>query len=154
MRMGVLKYTYQGREGGNVLNRLKRWLRYFISKDFLMFLITGAFNTLTTSLFSTWLSYVIHDNISATIGYILALALSYFINSPLVFHKSYSMKSFWYYMLSYIPNFLIYTGICFITINWLKLPQFIATALPIMVAGPVTFVILKFFAFGEKGKKG
>lgn len=128
---------------------IKLW-KIFASPEFLKFLLAGCVNTFNTSLFSSLFAYFIHDNISAALGYIFSLVIAYFINGKFVFHKPYSKKSFIVFVMSYIPNFIIYNIFCFITINLLDLPQFFATAIPVAVAGPVTFLIIKLFAFKDK----
>ena len=100
----------------------------FLSKKFIGFCLIGIVNTFNTAFFS-WLAHLkIQENISAYIGYFR-------------------------FLLSYVPNLLIYTLASMLTINVLKINQFWATAIATAVGGPITFVIIKLFAFEGLPKK-
>lgn len=122
----------------------------FINKKFISYCLAGAVNTFTASFFS-WLAHlVIQENIAAYTGYIISLIINYFLNSCLVFKKRPSLISFLRFSISYIPSFIIYFLVTFITINLWQLPQFWATVLAAMAGGPITFIIIKLYAFGSR----
>lgn len=125
----------------------------FFSKKFIGFCLIGIVNTFNTAFFS-WLAHLkIQQNISAYIGYFISLTINYILNSKIVFKCKLSLKKYFCFLLSYIPNFLIYTFASMMTINVLKIGQFWATTIATVVGGPVTFVIIKLFAFEERLKK-
>lgn len=137
----------------NTVKRIfKNLYKMFVNKEYLLFCLLGIVNTVNTSLFSSLLVYIMQENIAAALGYVCSLIIAYFFSGRIIFHHKYSKATFIKFILSYIPNYLIYNGICLITINLLEWPQFIATFVPVMIAGPITFVIIKLFAFREKGK--
>ena len=63
------------------------------------------------------------------------------------------MKKYLRFLISYIPNLIIYTLVSFITINLWQLDQFWATVLATAAGGPITFVIIKIYAFGNRIKE-
>lgn len=126
--------------------------RTFFSKKFIGFCLIGIINTFNTAFFS-WLAHLkIQENISAYIGYFISLTINYALNSIIVFKNRLGFKRYFKFLLSYIPNFIIYTLVSFLTINVIKMDQFWATVLATAAGAPITFVIIKLFAFGNKGK--
>ncbi len=127
----------------------QKLFRTFYSKKFLGFCLIGCVNTFNTAFFS-WLAHLkLQQNIAAYIGYFISLTINYFLNGKLVFKENLSIRNYLRFLLSYIPNFIIYFLVSFITINLIRLPQFWATVIAIAVGGPVTFVIIKLYAFGD-----
>lgn len=128
-------------------NFFKKVKRTFFTKKFLEFTILGGINTLNTAIFSHIANKIVQENIATVIGYIISLTIAYFINCMVIFKDKLSINGYLKFWISYIPNFIIFFLVTFITINTLGLPQFWATVLAAMVAGPVTFIIMKIFAF-------
>lgn len=125
----------------------------FLSKKFIGFCLIGVVNTFNTAFFS-WLAHLkLQENISAYIGYFVSLTINYALNSVIVFKKKLSFKKYLRFLLSYVPNLLIYTLASMLTINVLKIDQFWATAIATAIGGPITFVIIKLFAFEGLTKK-
>lgn len=122
----------------------------FINKKFIRYCLAGIVNTFTASFFSWLTHHVIQENIAAYIGFIISLTINYFLNSLLVFKKRPSFRSLLRFSVSYIPSFIIYFLVTFITINLWRLDQFWATVLAAMAGGPVTFIIIKLYAFGSR----
>lgn len=120
------------------------------SKKFILFSVIGVVNTFNTALFSTIYAKWIQDNISSTLGYLTALCIAYLLNTTITFKRKISFDAFIRFLLSYIPNFLIYTVVSFFTINLFHWPQFIATALAAIIGVPVTFLLMKVFTFRDK----
>ena len=121
----------------------------FISRNFLIFTLLGTFNTFTAALFSSMASFLLQDNFAAVVGYIVSLTISYFLNCWLVFKRRPALVRYFKFLASYIPTFILYFLVTFITINALDLPQFWATVLAAMTGGPLTFIIIKLYAFGK-----
>lgn len=110
-------------------------------------MVIGIINTADTAVFSHLFNLFLDKNLSGTLGYAVALIIGYLLNCLLVFKATPTVTRFIKYAVSYIPNFLIYTVISVIAINLLGLKTIIATALAAVIGVPVTFVILKIFAF-------
>lgn len=127
--------------------KLKMFSKTFFSVKFLGFCLIGIINTLNSAFFS-WLTHLfLQENLAAVCGYIISLTINYVLNSTLIFKKKLSLRSLFRFTLSYIPNFIIYFLITFLTINTLNFSQFIGTVIAAMAGGPVTFIIIKLYAF-------
>ncbi len=125
--------------------------RTFLSKYFIEFCVLGVINTLNDAIFSSiyhWLG--LQDNVAAVVGYYTALTIAFFLSSRFIFKKRPSLQRYIKFFVSYIPNFIIFFLVTFITINTMGLPQFWGTILAAMVGGPVTFVIMKIYTFRGK----
>ncbi len=121
----------------------------FISRKFLGFCLLGVLNTLNTALFS-WLGhYFLQDNVAAVFGYGVSLTCAFLLNCRIIFHKRPRLGGYIRFIISYIPSFIIYFLLTFLTINTLDIPQFWATIIAVAAGGPVTFVIIKIYAFGQ-----
>lgn len=122
----------------------------FLNKKFIGFCLIGIINTFNTAFFSWLLHFRIQDNIAAHIGYFISLTINYVLNSLVVFKSRLTLKKYFKFILSYIPNLIIYTFVTLLTINVFHLGQFWATVLATMAGGPITFVIIKLFTFGNR----
>lgn len=122
----------------------------FLSKKFIGFCLIGIINTFNTAFFSWLAHFKIQENISAYIGYFISLTINYVLNSIIVFKNRLSLKRYFRFLLSYVPNFIIYTLVSLLTINVMQMNQFWATVLATAAGAPVTFIIIKLFAFGNK----
>lgn len=122
----------------------------FLSKSFLTFCALGTVNCLTNSTFSALFSKFLQKNIAAIFGYIISLSIAFLLSSRFIFKTEPSFKKYFRFLISYIPNFIIFTLIIFATINTWKLPQFWGTFIAAVAGGPITYVIIKMYAFGNK----
>ena len=134
----------------NVLRKVKET---FFSKRFLKFCLAGIINTFNAAFFSWLVHFFLQDNFAAVVGYIISLTINFSLNCKFIFKRRMNLRSYFRFLLSYIPNFLIYFLVTFITINTLGLEQFWGTVLAAMAGGPITFLIIKFYAFGKAGNK-
>lgn len=132
----------------NLLGKLKRT---FISKKFIEFCVLGVINTFNDALFS-WIYHILglQDNIAAVAGYFTALTIAYFLSSYIIFKRKPTLQRYIKFFVSYIPNFIIFFLVTFITINTMGLHQFWGTVLAAAAGGPVTFVIMKIYTFKTK----
>ncbi len=125
--------------------------RTFVSKYFIEFCVLGVINTLNDAIFSSFYHWLgLQDNVAAVVGYYTALTIAFFLSSRFIFKKRPSLKRYIRFFVSYIPNFIIFFLVTFVTINTMGLPQFWGTILAAMVGGPVTFVIMKIYTFRGK----
>ena len=124
--------------------------RTFVSKKFICFCALGVINTFNDAFFSWIYHFVMQENVAAVLGYFTALTIGFFLSSRFIFKKPPALNRYIRYGISYIPNFIIYFLVTFITINTLNLPQFWGTVLAAMMGGPITFVIMKVYTFGKR----
>ncbi len=125
----------------------------FLSKGFLEFCALGLINTFNDSFFS-WMYSLIpivgRGNLAAVLGYVTALSIAYLLSCRVIFKSKPGFKSYVRFVISYIPNFIIFYLVTFITINTWHLHQFWATAIAAAAGGPITYVIIKIYAFRKK----
>lgn len=124
----------------------------FLSKKFIGYCLIGIINTFNTAFFSWLAHFKVQENIAAYIGYFISLTINYILNSIIVFKNRLNLRRYLRFLLSYVPNFIIYTLVSLLTINIMQINQFWATVLATAAGAPVTFVIIKLFAFGSRVK--
>lgn len=128
----------------------QKFKKIFFQKDFIKFLCIGCFNTLNGVVFSKIFTRFLHPNIAFVTGYILSLTIAYLLNSKLNFKQNLSLRTWIKFCISYIPNFIIQNVIVLIVYNWLGFPDIIGFAAAAVIGLPVTFLLLKFFAFKDR----
>ena len=136
-----------------IINLLGKAKRTFLSKGFIEFCALGLINTFNDSFFSWMFSlipFIGRGNLAAVLGYAVALSIAYLLTCKVIFKNKPSFESYRRFLLSYIPNFIIFYLVTFITINTWHLHQFWATALAAAAGGPITYVIIKIYAFRKK----
>lgn len=135
----------------HVANFLINLKKTFLSKKFIEFSLFGIVNTFNDALFSSIATFFIdQQNAAAVFGYVVALTIGFFLNCRYTFKSKPTLKKYIRFCASYIPNFIIYFLVTYITLNTLGMTQFWGTVLAAMAGGPITFVIIKFYAFGKK----
>ena len=125
----------------------------FFSYNFIMFVVIGVINTLNSVWISYLLSLALDANLSFAAGYIISLGIAYILNSVFNFKQKLSFVRFIKFAISYIPNFIIQNVVVIIVYNILGIHKLIAYALAAVIGIPVTFIILKLFAFKSGDKK-
>ena len=137
--------------GGEITEFFQKLKRTFLSKGFIEFCVLGLINTFNDSMFSWLFSFAVgRGNLAAALGYAVSLSIAYFLTCRVIFKSKPSSKSYFRFIISYVPNFIIFFLVTFITINTLHMHQFWATALAAMAGGPITYVIIKIYAFRKK----
>lgn len=143
-------------------NKLTDWYEYeetrteklknmFLTPEFLMFLVVGVINTLSNVVFSTIYSLFITSTTAAFIpGYITSNVVAYILNSKLTFKERLGFVRFVKFFISYIPNFLIQSSIVAVYERLIDGPAVIAYAIAAVIGVPITFIIMKIFAFKKK----
>ena len=119
----------------------------FLDKQFIKFLFVGVINVLKGVLFSYVFSRFLSVNIAFIVGYASSLTVSYFLNSFIVFKDKLSFDKYVKFVISYIPNFVIQLSSVQFFYHMLSLNELITYALAAVIATPITFLFLKFFAF-------
>ena len=143
--------------GNNILpwdqyspGKVKKLKNIFFTKEFFTFLIVGGINTINGIVFSYVYSLFLGVNVSFVLGYVTAMTISYLLNSTLVFKEDMGVIKYIKFCISYIPNFIIQNIFVLIFYNILHWNKLIVFALAAIVGVPVTFIIMKFFAFNKK----
>ncbi len=143
--------------GNNILpwdqyspGKVKKLKNIFFTKEFFTFLIVGGINTINGIVFSYVYSLFLGVNVSFVLGYVTAMTISYLLNSTLVFKEDMGIVKYIKFCISYIPNFIIQNIFVLIFYNILQWNKLIVFALAAIVGVPVTFIIMKFFAFNKK----
>ena len=111
----------------------------------------GGINTLSGITLASIYSLFLQTNIAFVLGYITALIAAFFLNSYFVFHNKPGFTKLIRFIISYIPNFAIQNVLVLILYNgfgWHRLLVFVLAAI---IGIPITFLILKFFAFNKEG---
>ncbi|MEG1003687.1 GtrA family protein [Clostridium sp.] len=129
---------------------IEKLLKIFLSREFLVFLIIGIINTFNGVVFSIIYSQFFNANIAFIIGYISGLFISYILNSWITFKENLELNKFIKFAISYIPNFIIQNIVVLLVFNIIGLNKLIAYVLAAIIGVPVTFVLMKFFAFAKK----
>ena len=119
----------------------------FFTPQFFLFLFQGAVCTLLCIIISLILSRYIDPAIAYIGGYSAAILLGYVLNSFIVFKMPLTVVRLVKFLISYIPNFLILFAIVAVSLNVFDLPPIISYTIAPVIGLPLTFVLLKFFAF-------
>ncbi|MCE5222396.1 MAG: GtrA family protein [Clostridium sp.] len=130
-------------------NVIQKFKDTFYSKQFIIFVLIGIINTFNGTVFSYIYSSFLSTNIAFLPGYISGLLISYILNSLITFKEKLSFQKLIKFTVSSIPNFII-QYIVVITSNMLGLHKLFAYMLAAIIGVPVTFLLLKFFAFNKR----
>lgn len=131
----------------------KRIKNCFFSKNFILFVIIGLFNTFNGTIISYLLSLYLQPNLAFVAGYIISLCIAYLLNSLFNFKKKLSLQALFKFCVSYIPNFIIQNLTVIIIYNILGFYKLIAYVLAAIIGIPVTYLFIKFFAFSSQKEK-
>lgn len=126
-------------------NKLRKM---FLSAEFILFLVVGVINTLSNIIFSGIYSMFIPNTTAAFLpGYITSNITAYFLNSMITFKERLSFVRYIKFFISYIPNFAIQTLTVYLFDEFTDYPSIIAYAAAAVIGIPVTFILMKVFAF-------
>lgn len=135
----------------SVMDKIKNM---FFETSFILFLIVGCINTINGILFSFLYSlFISNANVAFVVGYITSLTISYLLNSYISFKEKLTWKKYIKFCISYVPNFIIQNIIVFLVYNLLGCYKLIAYALAAIIGLPVTYILIKVFAFRRKVTK-
>lgn len=123
----------------------------FLTKEFGLFLLIGCLNTFDCSLLATLLTPVTgNTNVAFNLGYLLSNGIAYVLNARLVFPTALSWRGWGKFFLSYVPNYLVQNGLVAVAYNLLGVPPVVSFILAAVLGVPVTFLLVKLFAFGQR----
>ncbi len=133
------------------MNIIEKAKHHFLTKEFFLFLIVGCINTFNSTFIAWLISYLSpYGNLNFNIGYILANIVAYWMNSVIIFHEGLSLERYIKFFISYIPNYIIQNIIVVIFYNMLSLPAVASYLIAAVLGIPVTFLMVKIFAFEKK----
>lgn len=92
-------------------------------------------------------------NLAFNIGYLLSNVLAYVLNCYFIFPSKLNLGQYVRFAVSYIPNFVIENLVVLISYNYYTIPPLASFLLAAFVAMPITFLLVKLYAFGCKLKK-
>lgn len=126
--------------------------KYFFNIQFLKFLVVGILNTINGVLFAGLFSLLVSQaNIAFVLGYIIAVCISYLLNTFFVFsEKNICFNKFMKFCISYLPNFALQNIIVYMLSVFLKVSNLSVYVLSSAVSFPLTYLLLCFFAFKKK----
>lgn len=125
----------------------------FNLREFVLFLIVGVINTFNGVVFSWLYSCGLNPNMAFAAGYLTSLSAAYLLNTMLIFRNKLNFMKYIKFCISYIPNFIIQNAAVILFYNILNWHKLMAYALAAIVGIPITFLAVKFFAFGKKSSK-
>lgn len=139
---------------------LMKYVRRFLTVQFVLFVTVGVINTFNTAVIATVLDavknrffvgaeYIERYNITFVTGYVLSMIISFFLNTYITFREKPTWKKFIKFPLSYIPNFLI-QYVCVALFASLGLNNTIAYMIAALIGIPVTFMTMKILVYKSK----
>ncbi|GBU22064.1 hypothetical protein R80B4_01967 [Fibrobacteres bacterium R8-0-B4] len=133
-----------------IFERIKKT---WFTRDFMLFALCGGVGTLTNFICSLAVSTILNPTVSYVFGYGISLFAAYTLNAKLIFQRKLSVTDFIKFVISYIPNFLILFTFVLIFLNALHWNKVIVYALAGLFGLPLTFLLVKLFAFGKGDKR-
>ncbi|MBQ8550749.1 MAG: GtrA family protein [Clostridia bacterium] len=134
------------------IQKLKKLLKSFVSRHFLMYVLIGTFNTLNVAIITHLLAMILHDYPSSYLAYIISLVIGYILNAKMNFRQKLGISACLKFMSAYIPHFFIFAAISTVALSVWNFPPFWATVVASIAGSPVTYLIMRFFAFGNRKK--
>ena len=131
----------------NFVERLKK---IFFSRQFFSFIMIGLINTFNGVIFAYIYSTFLNENLAFIFGYISGLIIGYILNSKITFKEELKLIKFVRFAISYIPNFIIQNIVVVIVFNIMGWHKIIAYGLAAAIGLPITFILIKLFAFKKK----
>ena len=132
---------------------VSRMMKTFLSRDFLLFVFCGGMGTLTNFVCSLAISTQINPTAAYVGGYGLSLFVAYALNALLIFKERLRVFDFVKFVISYIPNFAILFAFVCVFLNIFGWHKVIVYALAAVFGLPVTFILVKLFAFRKSAAK-
>ena len=117
------------------------------------FLFVGVMNAFIGVFLSYGISFLVGSPVAAFVmGYALSLVISYFLNSVITFMNfKFSVRQFMSFVVAYLPNFCIQVICVYILIGFFDIYPLLAYILAVVVAVPITFLLLSKKTFKQDG---
>lgn len=115
------------------------------------FIITGVINTAHFYLwYVLFLTLGMELNIAFSLGFILSLIGSYFLNTYFTFKVKPNLKSFLKYPITALPNFIISNVGVYLLAEKLNVNRKLSGVLAGIIAIPITFLVTKYILVGTR----
>lgn len=131
------------------MTTIKKLICYYLNKNFMLFIFCGGAGTLANLVVSIILSKFVNPTISYLFGYGSSLFFSYYLNAHLIYHENCDIVKFVKFVISYIPNFVLLFSFVCIFINIFLWNKIIVYLLAGILGIPITYIIVRFYAFGK-----
>lgn len=133
------------------ISTMRELKTHFLSREFILFLAIGCVNTFDCSLLSALLTPFLGDiNLAFNVGYVLSNAIAYLLNAWFVFPTPLSWLGWGKFFLSYVPNYLVQNLLVAALYNLMGISPVLSFIISAVLGIPVTFLLVKLFAFGKK----
>lgn len=119
-------------------------------KQFVKFGLVGVSNTVISLAVYYGLLYLgVHYLIANTVGFIVSVLNAYYWNKKYVFKnaETKTSKVLLKTYVSYGSTFLLGTGLMFVMVHYLRVPETVAPIINLLVTIPLNFLLNKFWAF-------
>lgn len=134
------------------LSTFEKLMQHFMDRKFLLFLFCGGSGTLLNFAVSLFLTQFVNPSFAYLIGYSASLFVTFYLTANFVFHRPVEIERFFKFVVSYIPNFLIQMILVLLFLNLWNLSLLLVYALATFLGLPITFLLLKLFAFKTRNK--
>lgn len=135
------------------MERIKKVKQLFINRQFIIFIVIGGINTLSSAVFSSLYSMLLGKVEAFIPGYATGVLVSYTLNTVFTFKEEFELTKLIKFALSTIPNFLIQFVTVYIGVNLLHINNIICYGVAAIIGVPITFAILKLFVYTNKNSK-
>lgn len=135
--------------GDTFIRHKKSFKRMFFVREFLMYAMIGGLNTLLGVTCAYLFSLFLPPLIAFVIGYAIFLTVSYLLNTKLTFRERYGLGKFFKFCVAYLPSFIIQFLLATVLITAFGEARFAVYVLTVIAGVPVTFVVMRFYAFAK-----
>lgn len=135
------------------MEQIKKIKQLFINRQFIIFIVIGGINTLSSAVFSSLYATLLGKVEAFIPGYATGILVSYTLNTIFTFKDQFELTKLIKFALSTIPNFLIQFVIVYIGVNLLHINNIICYGVAAIIGVPITFAILKLFVYTKKDSK-
>lgn len=134
------------------MEQIKKIKQLFFNKQFIIFIVIGGVNTISSAIFSGFYSMLLGEVEAFIPGYVTGILVSYILNTLFTFKDQFEFKKLIKFALSTIPNFLIQFMTIYVGINLLHINNILCYGIAAVIGVPITFTILKLFVYRNKEK--
>ena len=132
------------------MEQIKKIKQLFINRQFIIFIVIGGINTLSSAVFSSLYATLLGKVEAFIPGYATGILVSYTLNTIFTFKDQFELTKLIKFALSTIPNFLIQFVIVYIGVSLLHINNIICYGVAAIIGVPITFAILKLFVYSKK----
>lgn len=119
----------------------------FFNKEFILFIVIGCINTLSTTILASLYRMILGDIQSFILGYVSGIFISYALNTLITFREKLTIMKLLKFAISTIPNFIIQMVVVYVGVKVIYLPSIICYGLAAVTGVPITFLLIKMYVF-------